>query len=48
MRYCVAAKRGRDDQTEAKYSMRQGNFTIAAWLGCLPGAAAPARFIALN
>jgi hypothetical protein len=36
MRYCVAAKRGRDDQTEAKYSMRQGNLTIPAWLARLP------------
>jgi hypothetical protein len=52
MRCCVAAKRGRDDQTEAKYSMRQGNFTIAVparvtYRPVSPGAAAPAGFVEL-
>ena len=44
MRYCVAAKRGRDDQTEAKYSMRQA---IQQFQAPLPGPAAPAGLVKL-
>jgi hypothetical protein len=44
MRYCVAAKRGRDDQTEAKYSMRLGIQQLEAYL---PGMAARAGLVEL-
>jgi len=48
MRCCVAAKRGRDDQTERKYSIRQGDSTIAAWLVCrLTGSGNPASRVEL-